>query len=242
MKAVTVTLAGEDRLVRITRRKRQKRIYVRALADGSLNVSAPKNTPFTLIRQVLREGADEVEGLPVYMDPRKRLEEARTIPVFGRDTPVCRCLPAGASVAHDEEGARLLVPAEPTQGAKALHDFFRRQLLAEAEKAKEELAERFPEVAAVPFRFSCRYMKQTLGSYRKNPPRISLNLCLVHYPPAFLRLIVSHEITHHFHQDHSRAFHATLERYFPGERKKHAELKRVHDSFLYRRHDKPSAL
>ncbi len=239
---LTMSFLGEDRHIRIKRRKRQKRVYVRALADGSLTVSAPRHTPLSAIRKILQEQATRVEKLPVYLDPGLRLEHAQKIPFFGQETSIVRTLPAEGFVRHDEDQCRLLVPRGPFHGRRALEDFFREHFLSAATLALKDLAARFPEVANVPFRVTCRYMKQTLGSYRKNPSRISLNLCLVHYPAEFTRLIVSHEVAHHFHPDHSQAFHATLERYFPDHRKKHTELKRIHEAFLYRKHDKPLPL
>lgn len=238
----TVFLQGEERTIHIRRRKRQKRVYVRALADGSLSVSAPRNTPFPTIRRILEGQARNLDRLPVYLPPRLRLEKAATIPLFSRETTIVRTLPAEGSVRHDRDQGLLHVPRGPFHGRKALEAFFQDRLRAEADKALEDLGVRFPEVAEVSFRLTFRYMKQTLGSYRKHPPRISLNLCLVHYPREFTRLIVSHEVAHHFHPDHSTAFHERLERFFPDHRKKHKELRRIHEAFLYARHDKPLPL
>lgn len=65
------------------------------------------------------------------------------------------------------------------------------------------------------YRLSIRAMKSRFGSNSRQTHRISLALELVHYDPAVLDSVVVHELSHHFHFDHSEAFHSLCLRFCP---------------------------
>ncbi len=65
-------------------------------------------------------------------------------------------------------------------------------------------------------RWGCCYVKEN---------RIMLNISLIHVPLSLIEYVIFHELVHFVYPDHSKSFHALLNKYVPNEKKKRSEIK-----------------
>lgn len=75
------------------------------------------------------------------------------------------------------------------------------------------------------YRVSIRKMTTRLGTNSRRTKRLTFALKLAHYDHAIIDAIIVHELTHHFHFDHSTSFYRTLLRFYPDYRRAHDKIK-----------------
>ena len=109
---------------------------------------------------------------------------------------------------------RLLAPANSTQAQRGhlLEEFYRRQL----KQAVPGLLEKYiPVVGRAPAEWRIRNMKTRWGTCNTKEGRIWLNLNLTKKHPDCLAYVIVHELTHLHVPNHSKAFWARMDVYYP---------------------------
>lgn len=124
----------------------------------------------------------------------------------------------GFVVASDETPAGELAALtrwQQQEAAEVLPDAMRQQVARLAHQVSWPLA---------PTRLVCQTMRSRWGSCTR-AGRINLNTRLLHVPPELMHYVICHELAHRREMNHSAAFWALLEFFYPGARAADRALK-----------------
>jgi predicted metal-dependent hydrolase len=66
----------------------------------------------------------------------------------------------------------------------------------------------------------------------KSDGTLRLNIALLHCPPWYIDYVVLHELVHRRHMNHSPAFHAMVESYYPGAGRMRKEGKKLCGGYI----------
>ncbi len=221
-----------DKPVKITRRKGQKRLYVRAKKDHYL-ISAPKNMPTASIERFLKEHREKISNLRQYHDPEDILFLKDTLTLFGDERPLL-FMRRGEEGLSEMDDAYVFVTGKRTDQTirEALKKTLKGILVERLEAIHEHYRSTHPQVCDRKVSFKTQYMKSRFGSAVPGRGTISVNLVMVHYDERYLHYIYAHEISHFLHPDHSSAFYRTLSSLMPEHEKEKRDLKATHDAYI----------
>jgi len=214
-------------------RKKIKNLYLRVHPDGTVSVSAPKRMSDKAIRDFVNSKSDWIEAQLQKLEKRKRAGQQAGIKPsaepayftgevhYYRGCP-CRLLveeSAGKSSVEFIETPdfgilRMHAPlnSTPAQRKHLLEEFYRQQL----KQAVPELMEHYAGVVGKsPKEWHIRNMKTRWGSCNTKEGRIWLSLHLAKKHPDCLSYVIAHELTHLHVPNHSKAFWARMDRYYP---------------------------
>jgi predicted metal-dependent hydrolase len=219
--------AVEEWAVRQSRRAR--RLCVRVLRTGKVEVIVPRRTSPHAVAQFIDEHRQWIE--------RKRIESLRSLPPVEPFPPesieLAACeerwrlhLGAGRARARLEAIAPgLLSLTGDLEDARAVHAALRRWLVV---KAQETLA---PLLAATAREFGFSYSRVVVRRQRtrwgscSRRGTISLNCTLLFQRPEVVRYLLIHELAHTQHMNHSRRFRACVASCCPQYRRLDQELR-----------------
>jgi len=213
-------------------RKKIKNLYLRVLPDGTVAVSAPKRLSDKAIRDFVNSKSDWIEAQLQKLEERKQQQEANpaaeTEPscitgeihyLWGKPyTLLVEETTGRGSVVVSENTPTatlcLLVPpgSTPDQRKVLLEEFYRKQLKQEVPSLLEKY---IPVVGKVPKEWRIRNMKTRWGSCNTKEGRIWLSLHLAKKHPDCLSYVIAHELTHLHVPNHSKAFWARMDVYYP---------------------------
>ncbi len=217
----TIRLADGRELNYELTRKAVKNINIRIKPQGYVNVSAGNGVSARYIEKLLTDSADKIFSAIARLnerDSKSDISEKR-VNWLGKEYPVRIINNFGERAALDENEFRVFT-AHGEDGE------YVRQLLERAVAALfvglcEELNN---EVRAEltrqglkppPTVIAIKDMKSRWGSCTYTKGHISINVRLAAYPRETVLSVFWHEYAHYWHHDHSKAFYAFLEKYFP---------------------------
>ncbi len=198
--------------LKVKRNRRARRICLRySPTDHSLSLTLPKSVRLQEGIRFLNEKYDWLEQTLNEAPKHRRLRAGMTLPVLGKphvtshDPSLRRAykLAAGELVVSGPDKA-----AVPRRIQDALKSHVRQEISQLVEQKAALLGKRYG-------RISIRDTKSRWGSCSSEG---NLNFCwrLVFAPREVLEYVVSHEVAHLRHMDHSPAFWAAVERLCPG--------------------------
>ena len=212
-------------------RKKIKNMYLRVHPDGTVTVSAPKRLSDKAIREFVNSKADWIEAQLQKMEERKRAEQQAGIkkstePVYLTGELhyywgcPCKLLveettgKSSVEFLENQQNILMHAPANSTteQRKHLLEEFYRRELKA----VVPHLLEKYVAVVGKsPTEWRIRSMKTKWGTCNVRDKRIWLALNLVKKYPKCLEYVIVHELTHLHVPNHSKAFWARMDVYYP---------------------------
>jgi len=221
-------------------RKKIKNLYLRVHPDGTVSVSAPKRMSDKAIRDFVNSKSNWIEEQLKKIEERKQQRAAdptfvlepsyitgeihylwgkpctilveETTGRSGVEVIENSCL--GAESAPVASVLRIFVSpnSTPTQRKSLLEEFYRQQL----KQAVPELMEHYAGIVGKsPKEWRIRNMKTRWGSCNTKEGRIWLSLHLAKKHPDCLSYVIAHELTHLHVPNHSKAFWARMDVYYP---------------------------
>ena len=214
-------------------RKSVKNLNLRVRSDG-IHVSAPRAVPVSVVESFLRANADAVLRAVAHVEAKQptaperlSLHDGDTLSVFGEAVPV-RVTQGTKNTASYRERTVFLTLTDPEDAALRcrLVDRLEREL---CEGAVTELCRRvYPYFAArgVPWpELKFRRMRSRWGSCTPDKHSLHFNTALACVPPACIEYVVVHEFCHFLQPNHSKAFHAEVEKLIPDHKARREALK-----------------
>lgn len=220
-------------LLTITRKK-IKNMYLRVHPDGTVSVSAPKRLSDKAIREFVNSKTDWIEAKLQKLEERKRAGQSAEPTYHTGEIHYywgcpCKLLVeenAGKSrvefIENPDFGEEdstfgilhMHVPVNSTaEQRKALLDEFYREKL---KLVIPELLEKYSRIVGKTSReWRIRNMKTRWGTCNTKEGRIWLNLNLAKKHPDCLDYVIVHELTHLHVPNHSKAFWARMDVYYP---------------------------
>lgn len=209
-KPVMETITVDGLTVQVERKAIQG-VYLRVRPeDGSVHVSAPRRLSHTQLTDFIRRHRRWIDqrraATPVPAD-------GDVLPLWGRAVPL-RTVEGPAGLTLDRDGAVLSLPAGCSEDMRqSLVDKFYRSQLAAALPEAVAWAEARTGLHAASWQL--RKMRSRWGSCTPGRRSIRLNTQLALYPPACLRYVLIHELTHLRVPNHGPAFAALMDSFLP---------------------------
>ena len=209
-------------------RKKIKNLYLRVHPDGTVSVSAPKRMSDNAIRDFINSKSDWIEMQLKKLEERKL--QQKNYPATNAEPSYvtgevhylwgkpCTLLVEEAtgrsSVDVIDTTLRLRTPlgSTPDQRKHLLEEFYRQQL----KLAVPALLEQYTLIVGKsPTEWRIRNMKTRWGTCNTKEGRIWLSLNLAKKHPDCLAYVIVHELTHLHVPNHSKAFWARMDVYYP---------------------------
>lgn len=217
----TITLPDGQTLTYELTRKRVKNVNFRAKEDGIVHVSANPRVTVREIENFLIQRAD------FFLDAFDKLRErenkssvnTESVNWLGREYPVRIIQNAREIAVFDETECRVFTREKDNNEyillliQRAVNERFLELCREINAEVRAELAEN--DLSAPPTQITIKDMKTRWGSCSYTRGHISINIRLAAYPRETVKSVFWHEYAHYWHHDHSRAFYAFLERYYP---------------------------
>lgn len=202
--------------VEITR-KRMKNLYLRALPDGRLTVSAPQRISDAEVERFVKSRLPWIarQRQKTAARPKADFSQGGTVWWFGR--PLTLRVTEGGTRARAEFTAgeiRVHVPdgADESAVKRAVDALFRRELLAAAEAMLPACERTVGKRAA---ELKVRDMKTRWGTCNVKTAAVTINLRLAEKPPECLQYVLTHELCHLHEPGHGERFWRRMDAYFP---------------------------
>lgn len=208
-------------------RKKIKNMYLRVHQDGTVSVSAPKRCSDKVIWDFINSKSGWIMAQREKMLARQpavqiAAKEAKFLTgeihyLWGQPcTLLVEETAERSSVEVFENMATIVLhaPANSTveQRKHLLEEFYRRELKAVVPHLLEKYA---AIVGKSPTEWRIRNMKTRWGTCNTKDKRIWLALNLAKKPPECLEYVITHELTHLHVPNHSKAFWARMDVYYP---------------------------
>lgn len=208
-------------------RKKIKNMYLRVHQDGTVSVSAPKRCSDKVIWDFINSKSDWIMAQREKMLARQpavqiAAKEAKFLTgeihyLWGQPcTLLVEETAERSSVEVFKNMATIVLhaPANSTveQRKHLLEEFYRRELKAVVPHLLEKYA---AIVGKSPTEWRIRSMKTRWGTCNTKDKRIWLALNLAKKPPECLEYVITHELTHLHVPNHSKAFWARMDVYYP---------------------------
>jgi predicted metal-dependent hydrolase len=228
-------LALADKILNYGLRFSERRtLAISVLPDGSVDVSAPFETPIAKIEERLAARLSWIRRQQAFFGqfaprvPARRHVGGETHLYLGRQYRLR--VEQGEKEAVTLRSGRLFVSlpgvATPERTSHALNAWYH-------ERALVKLPERFANVqkqvaypGLVPDRLSIRPLRRRWGSMSP-AGRLTLNATLIKAPVSSIDYVIVHELCHLAHADHSPAFYRLLRRLMPDWEARKARLERL---------------
>ena len=226
-------------------RKKIKNLYLRVRPDGSVTVSAPRRCSDKVIRDFINSKSDWIAAQLQRIEERKsaelQAEQKQTAEPFYTSGEIHYFWGCPCQLLVEETTGRSSVTfvknpqfgrengTEGGSGTDILHmrapqnstveqrkylltEFYREQL----KLAVPELMEHYSGIVGrSPAEWRIRNMKTRWGTCNTQNGRIWLSLYLAKKPPDCLEYVIAHELTHLHVPNHSKAFWARMDVYYP---------------------------
>lgn len=218
---------GRDIIYELTR-KRVKNVNMRVKSDGVVYVSANTRVSVKRIEEILTERAEFIFAAVQQLKQRdeRSMITAEKMRWLGKEYPVRVIRNLSERVALEENELRVFT-AHPETAQNLLFEWVNErfseligELNAEVRKALQKEG-----ITPPPTRIAIKDMKTRWGSCSYTRGHISINVRLMAYPKETVLSVLWHEYAHYWHHDHSAAFYAFVERFFPEYRKWNGLLK-----------------
>lgn len=221
VKLKTIILPNGRELSYELTRKHVKNVNFRAKEDGIIHVSANPQVTIREIEDFLISRADYFLDAFDKLREREKTNSVNTESVrwLGREYPV-RIIQNSREIAvFDEEECRVFTRI--TDNSEYIISLIRRSVnsrfLNLCREINDEVRAELVKhgLSAPPTQITVKDMKSRWGSCSYTCGHISINIRLAAYPRETVKSVFWHEYAHYWYHDHSRAFYAFLERYYP---------------------------
>ena len=208
-------------------RKKIKNMYLRVHPDGTVSVSAPKRASDKVIWDFINSKSDWITAQREKILKRQATGQAvakeaqfHTGEIHSRWGQPCRLFveeTMGRSSAEFVENPETIVLHAPKnstieQRKRLLEEFYRREL----KQVVPGLLEKYALIVGkTPKEWYIRNMKTKWGTCNVQDRRIWLALNLAKKHPKCLEYVIAHELTHLHVPNHSKAFWARMDVYYP---------------------------
>jgi predicted metal-dependent hydrolase len=208
-------------LVEITKRRRQKNLYVRVHPpEGKVTVSAPSHFPDESINSFV------LQKLPMIKAAQQRIRSefrhahrefisGETHYLWGKPYTL-EVVTEGHRYHIQKESSKLIftVPQDATMATKelAFNAWDRQELKSVLPKVARSIEEKMGLYA---HEYRIKNMKTRWGTCNVEKKRIWINLQLAKKPVECLVYIITHELAHLVENKHNERFHALVERHYP---------------------------
>lgn len=217
----TITLPNGQTLTYELTRKRVKNVNFRAKDDGIVHISANPRVTVKEIENFLIQRADFFLNAFDKLRERESKSSVNTELVnwLGREYPVRIIQNAREIAVFDETECRVFTRDIDNNEyilsliQRSVNERFPELCREINAEVRAELAEN--GLTAPPTQITIKDMKTRWGSCSYTRGHISINIRLAAYPRETVKSVFWHEYAHYWHHDHSRAFYAFLERYYP---------------------------
>lgn len=211
--------------IRIIRSER-KSLTVQVLADGSVQVRAPRRLAMSAIKAFVAQHQSWIVRQQARQAaiPRQRWRHGDSLPVLG--VPYYLELEQGRSAVRSEGcrlQVRLLHPDSEDDVALQVERWLRRQA---NEVYSESIDRQFVWFAAQGLQRPTLRIKKMRTRWGSLSARgyINLNLSLMHYPTEIVDYVVMHELCHLKYMHHGPEFHALMDARMPDWRERKKQL------------------
>ena len=221
--------APPDHAWRVRASERARRLAVRVLPGGLVEIVVPRGTRPRMIEQFVSRHRRWIERAldlyrPAEIAASDVLPTQVNFPAIGRNYPV-RCVESAGPPRIRCDGGTIRL-AGPLDRPMLLRHALQRFTMKEAHAMlgpwlsllSAETGLRFEKV-------QIRRQRTRWGSCSRSGT-ISLNACLLFQPASVVRYLLIHELAHTRHMNHSRRFWRLVERHEPGWRELDAALTR----------------
>ena len=196
-----------------TIKPRMKNIYFRIGDDGVVSVSSSKISK-KRVYELIDEKEVWITKAIEKVSQKPQPELGKEILYFG-ETYTLKDHP------HFSKLQQKCAVSEAQEIKKHYQNFYKKE-------ATQYLETRLDYYAAAmglkPTEMKLRRMKRQWGNCRSNGV-ITFNIHLIQTPKECIDYVVVHELAHMVHMNHSKAFHALVEKYLPQSREKRTRLK-----------------
>ncbi|WP_319580879.1 SprT family zinc-dependent metalloprotease [uncultured Methanospirillum sp.] len=235
----SATVMAGDRTIpyKIRTSRRAKRIVLKVLTDGSVEVVAPPKTDPTLIHRFVTEKADwilkKTSGSRPILQARE-YKDGEILPLLGKE--VCLSVQTGASKPVADLTDLILtvkIPdgLDPLTARELVKKEYKKILTQTLEKNVHEIVPGLSSRLGIqPPRI--RYGEQKTHWGVCTPRGITLNIRLAMAPEDLIEYVVVHELCHIRHPNHSARFWKLVEDMLPDYKLTRARLKQ--DGNLFR--------
>lgn len=209
MTDVKNAVIGSYRLVRTNRRT----LSISLDRDGVVTAHAPLKMPQWQIERFLAEKSGWIQQKRKVAQSRQdqalryQVRQGGRLPYLGGEIQIELC----SGKKPELSGQTLYLPNQGDPVKHALK-WFR----AQAETQLTPLVQQWAQRTNIhPTKLSFGHAETRWGSMNSKG-EMRLNIALMHCPPAYIHYVVVHELAHRLHMNHSPAFHACVERFYPG--------------------------
>ena len=202
------------------RRSTKKKIYLRAKENYVL-VTCTKRTTNKHIEELILKYFDELYNTllkhqkqyvihynGIAYKPRFFVGKSNAVMINGDEIWIC--------AKKDDE----------VSYKKALHDFYKKELINEFNKIIDIAKKEFYDVKKFPT-FEFRYLTSMFGNYSPSKHHIKLSTMLVKYDFKFIKYVLYHELSHIFISNHSSEFYKVFVNKLPNALELRRELKKI---------------
>lgn len=221
VKLKTIILPNGRELSYELTRKHVKNVNFRAKEDSIIHVSANPRVTVKEIEDFLIQRADFFFNAFDKLREREKKSSVNTESVrwLGREYPVRIFQNAREIAVFDEEECRVFTRLFDNKEyiLAIIQRTVNSQFLELCREINDEVRAELEEngLSAPPTQITVKDMKTRWGSCSYTRGHISINSRLAAYPRETVKSVFWHEYAHYWHHDHSRAFYAFLERYYP---------------------------
>lgn len=201
-------------------RKNVKNIRIRVTGASEVIVSAPRRTVQSRIDGFIRENIDKIcSNLKIINNKRRRYYpvdyiDGETFYNLGNEVKL-KVTASGRARAQYAGGALILHMPEHYSREQRKTLFMRWSKKTADELFRQRLNKLLPLFTAGEFRITAKNMLTRWGSINPSKRTISLSVHLLRCETRLIDYIITHELCHLKHMDHSGAFYRELERHYP---------------------------
>lgn len=215
----------------VTKKPRQKHMYVRISSEGILRISAPKATSDREIASFVGDNLGKIimqrnRALEA-ADKRNKFLSGEIVYIWG-EPQVLQVLHEEGKVYFMQRQGQLVINVPADSGPdqrEQLYDEYLRKLLRRRLPEVTDRCEKITGLRALEYRI--KNMKTRWGTCNVKAKRIWINLQLAKYSPQCLEAIVLHELTHLLESGHSKKFYKHLLEFCPEYKSIVKELKNL---------------
>ncbi len=201
-------------------RKNIRNIRIRVTGASEVIVSAPRRTAQSRIDCFVSENIDKIRSNLDKINKKRRCFypagyiSGETFRHLGKETKLQIAVSGRARAQFIAGTLVLYVPRD--YGKDKIRALFMRWSKRTADELfRQRLDILLPAFTANEFRITAKNMLTRWGSINPAKRTISLSVHLLRCETRLIDYIITHELCHLKHMDHSKAFYRELERYFP---------------------------
>lgn len=198
----------------VIEKKNNKNIYIRVKEDGKIHVTCNFLTTKNMIKKVLDENTKSLQKMVKHMEKQK--EKSDKFFYLGN------CY----DIIIKEDINRVIIKDNIiyTKDLDMLNKWYKNEIIRVFDDRYVYIFNKFNENIKSPI-LKIRNMKTRWGVYNRKNHTITLNSKLIEYDISKIDYVITHELSHIIHFDHSKEFWNLVSKYCPNYKKIRKEMK-----------------